>query len=154
MKAIEMDEPTTNFMFHMILSVCHEIIHMLVGALSGQERPKTPPEMTVSGHEDNKGESGWWWEMMATGGIVKMFQDKKSAMGDRQSGIPFLADKVTDDATLRIINKTYITEFVKENPGRSLSEPRNPLPPLEPAGSSSASHFRYLSTNYPNSCGV
>ena len=122
MKAKELNLPTTNFMFHMILSVCHEINHMLVGAHSASERPQTPPDVASAGHENlESGESGSWWEAEAMGGIAWMFQDQTdpttATLKTRQSGTPMLGNAVNHEATYKQIDKTYIAQFVSDTPG-------------------------------------
>jgi hypothetical protein len=77
--------------FHLMITVCHEIIHILVCALSGAGRPATPDNMEVAGND--KAVSGWWWEIQAFGGVVTMFFDKtETILKERQAGIPMLAD--------------------------------------------------------------
>lgn len=118
MKAESLGVPTTHHMFHMILTICHEVIHILVCALSGDRRPVTPPDMQVEGHAPGVGESGWWWELKYLGGIVKMYQDKTDPASDklktRQSGRPFLATGNSTTSTFRQIEEDYISKFVME----------------------------------------
>lgn len=37
------------FIFHVVLSVCHKIIHLVVIAVSASKRPRTSPKMTPAG---------------------------------------------------------------------------------------------------------
>lgn len=117
MKAVETNVSTCVLYhkFNMIITICHEIIHMLVSALSGERRPETPPDMEVEGHDD--AESGWWWEIEYLGGIVKMYQDKTNVeakvLGTRQSGLPLLATGNSDKSTFRKIDSAYIAKLVQ-----------------------------------------
>lgn len=114
-----MDDMIQRFHFHLIITVCHEIVHMLVCALSGAGRPTTPENMKVPGKKAP--ESGWWWEIQAFGGIVAMFWDKtENVLKDRQAGIPMLADGMHENSFVKDISKDFITEFVKESPSKSL----------------------------------
>lgn len=119
MKAEDTQLPITNCMFHMILTVCHEVIHMLVCAISGERRPLTPQEMEVEGHEPLVGESGWWWEINYLGGVVKMFQNKTdpaaAVLPTRQSGLPLLASGTSKKSTFRRIDPAYIATFVQDS---------------------------------------
>ena len=112
-----MDEMIQRFHFHLIITVCHEIIHMLVCALSGAGRPATPDNMKVPGND--KPESGWWWEIQIFGGIVAMFWDKnENVLKDRQAGIPMLADGTHVKSLVKDISKDFIAEFVKNSPSK------------------------------------
>lgn len=127
MKAQQMGLSLTNHMFHMILTVCHEIIHILVCALSAETRPETPPDMAVEGHTPGLGESGWYWETTYLGGIVKMHQDKTdpaaAVLKTRQPGIPLLATGNSSTSTFRQIDQAYINNFIADAPRKSCRSP-------------------------------
>lgn len=114
-----MDDMMQRFRFHLIITVCHEIIHMLVCALLGSGRPAIPDNMKVPGN--SKAESGWWWEIQAFGGVVAMFFDKnETVLKERQVGIPMLADGTHEKLLVKDIGKAFIAEFVKDSPSKSL----------------------------------
>lgn len=119
MKAEDTSLPITNYMFHMILTVCHEVIHMLVCGLSGERRPVTPKQMEVEGHVQLVGESGWWWEVTYLGGIVKMFENQTdpaaAVLLTRQPGLPLLATGNSKKSTFRRIDPRYIASFVQDS---------------------------------------
>lgn len=87
MKAQELNLSTINFTFNVILSVCHEIIHTLVGAVSASKRPQTSTKMTPAGHAKlNFEASGWRWVVEAIRGIALMFQDQTDLLRRRCRG--------------------------------------------------------------------
>ena len=103
------------FKFQMAISVAHEIVHLLVGFLTGKATPDTPTVVTGPGYgEPRRGESGRYWEHKFLGGYLECWSVDSHALDRRQPGLPYLF-KAGPRATSKgqRVSATYIAEFLE-----------------------------------------
>ncbi|KAI1325017.1 hypothetical protein F5Y16DRAFT_423441 [Xylariaceae sp. FL0255] len=75
------------FMYQIIISVAHEILHFLTGAVNGGDYPKTPDTLIIG---RGNGEAGFFWELHALGGITKFYAPFSRPRDTEQPGIPYI----------------------------------------------------------------
>jgi hypothetical protein len=109
------------FKFQMIITVAHEILHLLTGYLTGKKLPGTPPSISLDSYGNTRtGESGRWWESKVLGGVVEFYEDKKDPLGNMQAGIPWLISGGRSSAEAKLVSMTYVNEFLR---GSKLPQP-------------------------------
>ncbi|KAH8180135.1 hypothetical protein LIA77_01654 [Sarocladium implicatum] len=114
------DEPSyLIFKFQMVIAIAHEVVHMLVGLLTGETNTGTPPTMTMEGYNASGGESGRYWEAILLGGTVEFWSEKKHKLGNRQAGKPYLFPNCRSDSVGRLIDSSYVNSIL----ARSFSFP-------------------------------
>ncbi|XXG99471.1 hypothetical protein Hte_005810 [Hypoxylon texense] len=96
------------FKFQMVITVAHEIVHLLTGFLTGTARPLTPPGVSLR----TAGESGRYWESILLGGVVEIFEDGSDPLRERQAGLPYLIEDSENSAPAQLVSTTYITNFL------------------------------------------
>ena len=97
-------------LFQMVVSVAHEICHVLTGFFSGRARPLTPRTVTVEGPL-SEGEAGRWWEVEALGGIPEFYARRDDRDNPDQSGTPYLFPVLHQTSLGTEISPTYIDQF-------------------------------------------
>ncbi|KAF3805003.1 hypothetical protein GCG54_00005748 [Colletotrichum gloeosporioides] len=101
------------FKFQMVITVAHEICHMLTNFLTGAHRPNTPSSLKVAGYGGPRtGESGRWWEVQMFGGLVEFYENQKDPLGARQAGVPYLMTNGNPKSPARQLSINYVLEFV------------------------------------------
>lgn len=97
--------------FHVVVTIAHELFHVLTGFWTGTNRPGTPPDLSGGLHGDaRRGESGWWWEIRHMfKGEVHFYYDTTDPMGAKQSGIPFMEDH--EKETYTRLSDTYVRDI-------------------------------------------
>lgn len=116
------------FKFQMAITVAHEIVHLLTGYLTGKKLPPTPPGVSLPSYGNtNSGESGRYWESQLLGGVVEFYEDKQDALGNKQSGIPYLMDDGRGSAPARLVSIDYVNEFLNSS---KLPQPFHPTAKL------------------------
>ncbi|KAI2464994.1 hypothetical protein F4781DRAFT_410821 [Annulohypoxylon bovei var. microspora] len=106
----------SRFKFQMVISVAHEIVHLLVGYLTGTARPLTPPRLTLVAYgNDAVGESGRYWESILFGGVVEFYQDSNDTLQERQAGVPWLVQDGRNNVPARLVSMDYINNFLTGN---------------------------------------
>lgn len=100
--ALKLNYDTT--IYHMPVTIAHELCHLFTGFLNGTDRPRTPPDVTAAGHEPGAGigEHGWAWECGTFGrGAYFFVQDqwKNASVDDQklQAGTPWAYDYYVED---------------------------------------------------------
>lgn len=102
----------------MIISLAHEIVHLFVGYLTGQQRILTPPELSADGFDTGpNGESGRYWESILLQGNLEMWYPRTAALkkGVPNVGIPYAIVPRNSHASpyhARLICPAYIDDFV------------------------------------------
>ncbi|KAM5354426.1 hypothetical protein ACJ41O_001075 [Fusarium nematophilum] len=102
--------------FQMILTLAHEITHLLTGFLTGAARPMTPPTIGLKGYtlpESKIGEAGRYWESRMLGGVVEFYEEADHKWGARQPGIPWLMRDGEPKSKAWRVDINYILRFVK-----------------------------------------
>ena len=97
-------------LFQMVVSVAHEICHILTGFITGRRRPITPDGITVAGIA-NQGESDRWWELETLGGIAEFYARRGDRNNPDQSGTPYLFPDLQHNSLGTEIPATYIDRF-------------------------------------------
>lgn len=101
-----------SFLFLMSITVAHELVHLFIGSLTGDDRPFTPPGISyLPDHYNTRidgepvGESGRAWESSFFGGTVEAFEQKDNPLGDHQAGIMYL---FRSDETAEVVDQDYL----------------------------------------------
>lgn len=101
------------FKFQMVITVAHEICHMLTNFLTGADRPHTPPGLKVAGYGNRMtGESSRWWEVQMFGGLVEFYENQRDPLGVRQAGVPYLMTNGNPKSSARQLSINYVLDFV------------------------------------------
>ncbi|KAF4471292.1 hypothetical protein FALBO_1789 [Fusarium albosuccineum] len=106
------------YIFQLGISIAHEIVHFLTGFLTGARFPDTPSGVTYLGFEDNeKGESGRYWEGHLLGGVVDFYEDFRDPLGSLQAGVPmftyaYLENNRQENVRWVRISQDYIRRFI------------------------------------------
>jgi hypothetical protein len=104
------------FRFQMAITVAHEIIHLLIGYLTGKKQPHTPPEVSLAPYGTMvTGESGRYWESLLLGGVVEFYEDSQDPLGNMQAGTPYLIADGRKSAPARLISTNYVNEFLSSS---------------------------------------
>ncbi|KAI1208355.1 uncharacterized protein F4807DRAFT_148849 [Annulohypoxylon truncatum] len=106
----------SRFKFQMVISVAHEMVHLLVGYLTGSHSPPTPPGVTLTPFGNTvSGESGRYWESILLGGVVEFYQDRNDPLEARQAGVPWLIQDGRNNVSARMVSMDYINRFLNGN---------------------------------------
>lgn len=98
------------YIFIMAVTVAHEVVHVFIGFLTGDNWPDTPPEVQARGFADHRvGESGRFWEDALFGGGPECVEADVSVLGWRQAGLPYLVD---NHNYCEPISRRWIADFV------------------------------------------
>lgn len=100
--------------FQMVITIAHEIVHVLTGLLSGEaaSRTLTPPKIRLTGSVRGRwGEAGRRWEEIFLGGVVEFYYDESDSMGDMQAGEAFLFPDGRSDSRGWPVNAAYMNQF-------------------------------------------
>ncbi|KAF5004542.1 hypothetical protein FDECE_8974 [Fusarium decemcellulare] len=106
------------YIFQLGISIAHEIVHFLTRFLTGARFPDTPSGVTYLGFEDNeKGESGRYWEGHLLGGVVDFYEDFRDPLGSLQAGVPmftyaYLENNRQENVRWVRISQDYIRRFI------------------------------------------
>ncbi|KAI0799522.1 hypothetical protein GGR55DRAFT_683868 [Xylaria sp. FL0064] len=100
-----------SFMFQMMVSVTHEIGHMMTSVLTGGKLYSTPEKMKTG---NCKGEVGFLLEMRAFGGIAEFYADPSRPEDTQQPGIPYLIKGTVKNCLGVELGEGIIQEFVED----------------------------------------
>lgn len=101
------------FMFQMGVSVAHEICHLLMAFLTGNNRENTPVTIALNGYRQGRsGESGFALEGSLFGGVVEFYFDENDPLGDRQASMPYRFESGSRNVPGVRLSQDYMTRFV------------------------------------------
>ncbi|KEZ46583.1 hypothetical protein SAPIO_CDS0390 [Scedosporium apiospermum] len=104
-------EELRKFLFLLGISVAHELVHMFVGYLSGDNEDDTPP--TIGRYPPGTsgiGEAGMHWENVLFNGFVEAMYDSSNPLGASQAGIYYLT---TPSARGRLLNRDWMLRMLR-----------------------------------------
>ncbi|KAF7536450.1 hypothetical protein G7054_g4585 [Neopestalotiopsis clavispora] len=111
-KNVDEKDAFESFLFLMSITVAHELVHLFVGFISGNNRPLTPPDVSFLPEDYNTkirgkpvGESGRAWEAYVLGGTVEAFEQKDNPLGNRQAGTMYL---IGLGGTAEVVDQDYM----------------------------------------------
>ncbi|KAI1347205.1 hypothetical protein F5Y01DRAFT_318942 [Xylaria sp. FL0043] len=99
-----------SFMFQMMVSVTHEIGHMITSALTGGLQ-STPEKMKTG---NCQGHIGFLLEMRAFGGIAEFYADPSRPEDMQQPGIPYMIKGTVRNCLGVELSEGTIREFVED----------------------------------------
>ncbi|KAK3293435.1 uncharacterized protein B0H64DRAFT_212934 [Chaetomium fimeti] len=104
------------FKFQMVISIAHEMVHLLTGFITGTREPNTPPRITAEpyNNQHDVGEAGRYWESRFLGGFVEFWSEPSNPLRARQAGVPYLFEAGPKrHAVGQRVSMSYIDDFLR-----------------------------------------